>query len=76
MSGRRSVYIMNRNSGDDRLVGMAHKVKSPKNHPQFSKTTMGQYWLGPNKFSDLSEMLSKSCHGFLKIFYFIQFSTD
>ena len=29
------------------FVGVAHRVKSPKNQPQFSQTTMGQYWLGP-----------------------------
>jgi len=31
---------------DDKEVGMAHKVKSPENQPQFSQMTMGQYWLG------------------------------
>jgi len=36
-------------SRDDEEVGMAHEVKSPKNHPQFSQTTMGQYWLGKTK---------------------------
>jgi len=39
----------------DEKVGMAHKVKSPKNQPQFSQAMMGQYWLGkqsPNKLSD------------------------
>ena len=43
-------------SRDDKEVGMAHKVKSPENQPQFSQTTMGQYWSGiklsPNKLSD------------------------
>ena len=31
---------------DDKEVSMAHEVKLPKNQPQFSRTTMGQYWLG------------------------------
>ena len=34
---------------DDQEVGMAHEVKSLKNQPQFSQTTMGQYWLGKTK---------------------------
>ena len=28
---------------------MAHQVKSPENQPQFSQTTMGQYWLCKTK---------------------------
>ena len=48
--------IMNHNNGsysrDDQEVGVAHEVKSLKNQPQFFQTTMGQYWLGPNKLSD------------------------
>jgi len=28
-------------SRDDEEVGVAHKVKSPENQPQFSHTTMG-----------------------------------
>ena len=40
---------MNHNSGDDEEVGVAQKVKSPKNQPQFSQTTMGQYWLAKTK---------------------------
>jgi len=31
---------------DDKEVGVAHKVKSAENQPQFSQTTMGQHWLG------------------------------
>jgi len=34
---------------DDEKVGVAHKVKSPKNQPQFSQTTMAQHWLGKTK---------------------------
>jgi len=30
-------------------TGVAHKVKSTKNQPQFSQTMMVQYWLGKNK---------------------------
>jgi len=48
---------------------MAYKVKSPENQPQFSQMTMGQYWLGKTKFADQPQMLSKSCHGTLKIFF-------
>jgi len=36
-------------SRDDEEIGVAHQVKSPKNQPQFSQTTMGQYWLGKSK---------------------------
>jgi len=36
----------------DEEVGMAHEVKSPKKHPQFSQMMMGQYWLGKTKLSD------------------------
>jgi len=53
-------------SRDDEGVGMAHKIKPPKNQPQFSQTMMGQYWLdklNPNKLSDQPEILSKSCYG-------------
>ena len=56
-------------SKDDEEVGMAHEVKLPKNQPQVSHMTMGQYWLGeakPKKLSYRPEMLSKSCHGFKK----------
>ena len=46
--------IMSHNSGsyssrDDQEVDMANEVKSPENQPQFSQTTMGQYWLSKTK---------------------------
>jgi len=41
---------------------VAHEVKSPKNQPQFSQTTMGQYWLGNTKLSDRPGILVKNCH--------------
>jgi len=62
---------MNHNIGssrDNQEVGLAHKVKSPENQPQFSQMTMGQYWLGklsPNKLLDQPKKLSKNCHGIL-----------
>jgi len=28
---------------------VAYKIKPPKNQPQFSQTTMGQYWLDKTK---------------------------
>ena len=28
---------------------MAHKITSPEKQPQFSQTTMRQYWLGKTK---------------------------
>jgi len=62
--------IMNHNSEE---VGVALEVKSPKNHPQFSQMTMGQYWLGKTKLSDQPEMLSKSCHRILITFYLMEF---
>jgi len=39
---------MNHNS-DNQEVGVAHKVKSPENQPQFSQIMMRQYWLGKTK---------------------------
>ena len=36
-------------SWDDEGVGETHKIISPKNQPQFSQTTMGQYWLDKTK---------------------------
>jgi len=36
-------------SRDNEEVGMAHKVELPENQPQFSQTTMGQYWFGKTK---------------------------
>ena len=32
-------------SRDHKAVGMAQEIKSPKKQPQFSLTTMRQYWL-------------------------------
>jgi len=59
-------------SRDDEEVGMAHKVKSSENQPQFSQTTRGTIGqavkLGPNKLSDRPKMLLKSCHGIFKNF--------
>jgi len=68
-------------SRDDKKVGMAHDVKSPKNQLQFSQTTMGQHRLGktnPKKLSDQSKMLLhvKSCYGILKKLYLTEFSAD
>ena len=64
---------------DDREVGVAHEAESPKNQPQFLRQRWGKYWLGkpkPKKLSDWPEMLSKCCHGILKICYLMEFSTD
>ena len=36
-------------SRDHKGVGVAHKITSPKNQPQFSQMTMKQYWLGKTK---------------------------
>ena len=36
-------------SRDHKGVGVAHKIKLPKKQPQFSLTTMRQYWLGKTK---------------------------
>ena len=43
-------------SRDHKGVGVAHKIASAKNQPQFSQTTIRQYWLGLNK-RDQPEML-------------------
>jgi len=63
-------------SRDDQEVGMAHKVNSPENQPQFSQMMIGQYWLGLNKLPDQPKMLSKSCHGINFFFNLMAFSTD
>ena len=45
---------------DNQEIGVAHKPISPKNQPQFSQTTMGQYWvkLSPTSFQiDLKFLL-------------------
>ena len=36
-------------SRDNQEVGVVHKVKPPKNQPQFSQMTKRQYWLGKTK---------------------------
>ena len=33
-------------SRDHKRVGVVHEITSPKKQPQFSLTTMRQYWLG------------------------------
>jgi len=49
-------------SRNNKGVGVAHKVISPKNQPQLSHTTMGQYWLSVKSFQiDL-----KCCYGIKK----------
>jgi len=75
-------------SWDNKEVGVAHKVKSPKNQPQFSQTMMEQYWLGQIKpkqtFKSTWNVFKKLpwnfknilYNGILKIFYLMEFSTD
>jgi len=46
-------------SRDDKEVGMAHKIKPPKNQPQISQTKIRQIKLSPNKLSDQPKILSK-----------------
>ena len=55
---------------------MAHEITSPKNQPQFSLTTMRQYWLDKTKPKQAFRMLSTSCYGILKINYLTEFSAD
>ena len=66
-------------SRDDEEVGVAHKVKSPENQPQFSQTTMGQYWLGKTKpkqaFRSTRNAFNKLPQNFLKV-YLTEFFTD
>ena len=57
-------------SRDHKGVGMAHKTSSPKNQPQFTLTTMRQYWLGktkPKQALDGPEMFSISCYGIFNL---------
>jgi len=66
-------------SRDDKEVGVAHKVKSPENQPQFSQTTIRQYWLGktkPKKVFGSSQNAFKKLPQNFKIFYLTVFSTD
>jgi len=60
-------------SRDDQEVGVAHKVKSPENQPQFSQTTIGQYWLGKTKskqaFRLTRDGFKKLPQNFLKILF-------
>jgi len=49
---------------DDEEVGVAHEVESPKYQPQFSQTTMGQYWLGKTK---RKEAFRSTWNGFKKL---------
>jgi len=59
---------MNHTSGSER-VGMAYKIISPKNQPQFSQMMMGAVRkTSPSKLSDWPEMLSKSCYRILIFF--------
>ena len=41
---------------------MAHKKTSPKNQPQFSLSTMRQYWLGKTKAQTSFQIDLKSFH--------------
>ena len=54
-------------SRDNKEVGVAHEVKSPKTQPQFSQTTMGQYWLGKTKPKQAFRMTQNAAMEFLKI---------
>ena len=66
-------------SGDDQEVGMAHKVKSPENQPQFYQMMMGQYWLGKTKpkqaFGSTQNAFKKLPWNF-NFFHLTEFSTD
>jgi len=47
-------------SRDDQEVGMAHEIASPKNQPQFSQVTMGQYWLGKTKLKQALRLIQNA----------------
>ena len=64
-------YTLVVHNRDDQEVGMAHKVKSPENQPQFSQTTMGQY---SNQAFRSTRNAFKICLGIL--IFLIEFSTD
>jgi len=73
---------MSHNSGssrDDEEVVMAYEVKSPKNQPQFSQMTMGQYWLSKTKlkqaFTSTQTAFKKLPQNFKKL-YLTEFCTD
>ena len=40
-------------SRDHKGVGVAYRLTSPKNQPQFSLMTMRQYWLGKTKLKQV-----------------------
>jgi len=49
-------------------VGMAHKITSSKNQPQFSQTTIGQYWLGKTKPKQAFKSIQNAFEKLLKNF--------
>ena len=65
-------------SRDHKGVGVAHKIISPENQPQFSQTTE-QYWLGKTKpkkaFRSTRNAFNKLLRNFKKN-YSTEFSTD
>jgi len=71
LSSRTTIVVHSR---DYQEVGVAHKVKSPKNQPQFSQTTIRQYWLGKTKpkqaFRSTRNAFKKLLRNFKKIILF------
>jgi len=66
-------------SRDKQEVGVAHEVKSSENQPQYSQTTMGQYWLGrtkPKQAFRSNQYAFKKLPQNFKNFYLTEFSTD
>ena len=57
-------------SRDHKGVGVAHRIISPKNQPQFSLMTMRQYWLGKTNpkqvFRSTRNALNKLLRNFKK----------
>jgi len=53
-------------SRENKGVGIVHNIALPKRPGSIFSDKNGQYLLGktnPDKFSDQTEMLSKSCYG-------------
>ena len=47
-------------SRDDKGIGVAYKITSPKNQSQISQTEMGQYWLGKQMQNAFKKVLQSA----------------
>ena len=55
---------------------MAHEITSPKNQPQFSLTTMRQYWLGKTKPKQAFRSTQNAFNKLLRIFIYLYYKSE